>query len=188
MATRKKTGPRQQISRKLTPMQERFCHEYIKDLNATQAAIRAGYKAATAYSAGPRLLDYVGVHSLIEKLKADHKSRLKMSADEVLEEIAKLARSNVKRVFGEGGKILSPHEMDDDVAAAVESFEARMEFADDGAPPEEIRKIKMHSKLGALKILAQHHGIIGADVQVNLGAALADKLAAARKRARKGEE
>lgn len=188
MGPSRKSQPRQQISRKITPLQERFCHEYVIDLNATKAAIRAGYSAKTAFVQGPRLLDVVSVHSLISKLRDEQKARLKMSSDEVLEEIAKLARSNVKRVFGEGGKILSPHEMDDDVAAAVESFEARLEFADDGAPPEEIRKIKMHSKLGALKILAQHHGIIGADVQVNLGAALADKLAAARKRARKGEE
>lgn len=185
MTKRVKQGPRRDVQRKMTGMQERFCYEYIKDLNATQAAIRAGYAPKAAFVQGSRLLSVVSVHLLVEKLRAEQRLKMKMSADEVLEEIAKLARSNVKRVFSPDGKILSPHEMDDDAAAAVESFEARMEFADDGAPPEEIRKIKMHSKLGALKILAQHHKIIGPEVEVNLGAALADRLAAARKRARK---
>lgn len=197
MGTRKKTKPRQQISRKITPLQERFCHEYVKDFNATQAAKRAGYSAKTCFVQGPRLLDVVSVHSLIEKLRAEQVARLKMSADEVLQEVAKLARSNIKRVFAPAtpnqenpgamgrGIIMSPDEMDDDVAATVESFEARLEFAADGAPPEEIRKVKMHSKLGALKLLMQHHKLIGPEVEVNLGVALAERLAAARKRTRK---
>lgn len=187
MPTRRKTGPRQTTEKRLTPLQERFCYEYVIDYNATQAAIRAGYSKGTADTQGPRLLDNVGVHSLIERLRAEQRERLKMTADEVLEELAKIARSNIKRVFKDG-KILSPDDMPDEVAAAVESFEARLEFADDGAPPEEIRRIKMHGKIPALRILAQHHKLIGAEVEVNLGGVeLANRLAAARKRNRKGE-
>lgn len=184
MTKRKKPGPRRDVARKLTPMQERFCYEYIKDLNATQAAIRAGYSAKSAFVQGSRLLSVASVHLLTEKLRADQLKRLKMSADEVLEEVAKLARSNIKRVF-QAGVIMSPDDMEDDVAATVESFEARLEFGDDGAPPDEIRKVKMHSKLGALTLLAKHHKLIGPEVEVNLGADLANRLAAARKRARK---
>jgi phage terminase small subunit len=185
MKHRIKQGPRKKIAQKLNPRMERFCHEYIIDMNATQAAKRAGY--AHPHVQGSRLLDNVSVHSLIERLKRDQLDRLKMSADDVLVEIAKLARSTVKKVFGDKGQVLSPHEMDDDTAAAVKSFEARLEFSDDGAPPEEIRKVTMHDKLGALRIMALHHRLIGPEVEVNIGAALADKLAAARKRAR-GED
>jgi len=46
---------------KLTEKQKRFVAEYIKDYNATQAAIRAGYSEQTAYSQGNRLLKYVDI-------------------------------------------------------------------------------------------------------------------------------
>lgn len=179
---RKKKGKPKGATKKLNLQQEKFAHLYVKCLNATQAAREAGYKHP--HVQGPRLLDHVSVHLLIEKLKNEALQKIQMSREDVLVELARIARSNIKNVFNANGHIMSPDQMDEDVAAAVESFEARLEFAADGAPPEEIRKIKMHSKLGALKVLAQHHGIIGADVQVNLGAALADRLAAARKRAR----
>ena len=51
----------------LTPKQARFVEEYLVDLNATQAAIRAGYSAKTAYSQGQRLLSHVEVRRAIQK-------------------------------------------------------------------------------------------------------------------------
>ena len=56
----------------LSPKQRRFVAEYLKDCNATQAAIRAGYSKKTAHSAGPRLLGNVGVALEIEKGQAKH--------------------------------------------------------------------------------------------------------------------
>ena len=56
---------------RMTDKQARFCEEYMVDLNATQAAIRAGYSPASAKTVGPRLLENVGVQKLIAQLQAD---------------------------------------------------------------------------------------------------------------------
>ena len=56
---------------KLSARQELFCLEYIRDGNATQAAIRAGYSPKTAYSTGPRLWNNHEVRAQKDELKAD---------------------------------------------------------------------------------------------------------------------
>ena len=72
----------------LTPRQRRFAEEYILDLNATQAAIRAGFSAATANRAGSRLLSNVDIQTEVARLQTERSKRLGLSADRVLEELA----------------------------------------------------------------------------------------------------
>lgn len=76
---------------KLTPKQERFCEEYLIDLNATQAAIRAGYSEKTAYSAGQRLLRNVEIQNRIAELKAERSKRTEITQDRVVKELAAMA-------------------------------------------------------------------------------------------------
>jgi len=64
--------------------QRRFAEEYIKDLNATQAAIRAGYAEKTAESQGSRLLSHVKVSAYVRKLQAEQSERLAIDADYIL--------------------------------------------------------------------------------------------------------
>ena len=71
--------------------QRRFCEEYLIDLNATQAAIRAGYAPKTAYSQGQRLLKDVEIAETITKLKSVQSERTGITADKVLEELSKVA-------------------------------------------------------------------------------------------------
>lgn len=71
----------------LNDKQQRFVQEYIKDLNATQAAIRAGYSARTAHSQGPRLLDHVGVSRAIDQAKRERSEKTKIDAEWVLKEL-----------------------------------------------------------------------------------------------------
>ena len=170
----------------LNARQERFCHEYVKDLNATQAAKRAGYSAKTSHVIGPRLLDNVGVHLLVERLKQQINDASVMSARETLQEITRIARSSIKHAFSPTGKILSPLDMDEGAVAAISSFEVQSSFSEDGASSDEIRKIKLWDKMAALRFMAMHHKLIGPEVQINLGE-LADRLARARKRARAKE-
>jgi hypothetical protein len=56
----------------LTPKQERFAQEYLVDLNATQAAVRAGYSANSARQEGTRLLSKVSIQQAIYNLKPDN--------------------------------------------------------------------------------------------------------------------
>ena len=78
----------------LTEKQQRFCDEYLIDLNATQAAIRAGYKETTAYSMGQRLLKKVEVQNKIQQRKQDRVQRTEITQDRVLHELALIAFSN----------------------------------------------------------------------------------------------
>lgn len=74
----------------LTPKQERFVSEYLLDLNATQAAIRAGYSERTANEQGARLLAKVSVAAAIAEAQAARSERTKIDADYVLRQAVKL--------------------------------------------------------------------------------------------------
>lgn len=76
---------------KLTEKQQRFCDEYLIDLNATQAAIRAGYKKETAYSQGQRLLKNVEVQKKIAENKKNLAARVEVTQERVVEELSYIA-------------------------------------------------------------------------------------------------
>ena len=75
---------------KLTDKQRLFCAEYLKDLNKTQAAIRAGYSKRTAQQAGSRLLLNVVIDERVKKLMAEREARTLIDADWVLTGIKEL--------------------------------------------------------------------------------------------------
>ena len=75
----------------LTPKQARFVEEYLVDLNATQAAIRAGYSPKTAYSQGERLLKNVEVHRAIQEAQEARSERTGVTQDEVIQGLKKEA-------------------------------------------------------------------------------------------------
>lgn len=77
----------------LTDKQQAFCREYIKDFNATQAAIRAGYSKKTAYSQGQRLLKNVVVKVEIGRLLAEIEAVSTVEIAEIVQELRKLAFS-----------------------------------------------------------------------------------------------
>ena len=72
---------------KLNPRQSRFVEEYLIDLNATQAVIRAGYSAKTANTNGPRLMVNAGIQSAIQKAQAARSERTQITVDKVLDDI-----------------------------------------------------------------------------------------------------
>ncbi len=78
-----------EMNSKLTAKQQRFCEEYPVDLNATQAAIRAGYSERTAYSQGQRLLKHVEIQKIIELGREELSRRTGMSAAWVIDELRK---------------------------------------------------------------------------------------------------
>ena len=82
------------IVEKLNARQQRFADEYIVDLNATQAAIRAGYSERTAKEQASRLLSNVNVQHYIQKRKQERVERTEITQDMVLFELAAIAFSN----------------------------------------------------------------------------------------------
>ena len=75
----------------LTEKQKRFAEEYLVDLNATQAAIRAEYSQRTAYSMGQRLLKKVEIQSAIQRAIEVRAKRTEITQDKVVEELGKIA-------------------------------------------------------------------------------------------------
>lgn len=86
------------IAAKLAAKQQRFCDEYLIDLNATQAAIRAGYSPGTAEQAASRLLTIVKVSDEIAREMAERSKRTGINQDRVVKELAKLAFVNIADV------------------------------------------------------------------------------------------
>lgn len=76
--------------KKLTAKQARFVEEYLIDLNATQAAIRAGYSKTTAYSIGHENLSKPEIIEAVTKAAEDRAARVKIDADYVLNQSVKL--------------------------------------------------------------------------------------------------
>ncbi len=79
--------------KKLTPKQAKFVREYMIDLNATRAAIRAGYSKKTAHSSGPRLLENVDVKLAISKLTVKQVDKAELTVEKVLANIEELRQA-----------------------------------------------------------------------------------------------
>lgn len=109
----------------MTDKQARFCEEYMVDLNATQAAIRAGYSPASAKTVGPRLLENVGVQKLIAQLQAEQSRRTGVSTDRVVRELAKIAFVNAADLIDPKTASLKSDASHDDLAA-VQSVKVKM--------------------------------------------------------------
>lgn len=78
----------------LTAKQQRFCDEYLIDLNATQAAIRTGYSEKTAYSQGQRMLKNVEVRAYLdEQIERIHNEKT-ADAQEVIEYLTAVMRGD----------------------------------------------------------------------------------------------
>ncbi len=143
----------------LNERQARFVAEYLVDLNATQAAVRAGYSARTAYSAGERLLRNVEVAAAIAEAQAARGRRTEATADRVVLELARVAFGDPRRVmsWGPGGVRLRPSaELADEEAAIV------AEVGETTTKEGGSLRVKTVDKLGALRLLGQHLGMFGA--------------------------
>ena len=160
---------------------ERFCLEYVRDLNATQAAIRAGYAARNANVTGPRLRASIKVAARIAELQAQITSRLEISAELVLREAARLAFSDPRKFFNVDGSLKPITQLDDDAAAALASFESVEKLVpDEDGKTEEIRKLKLWDKPSALVMLGRHFKLFVEKIDV--GGDLAAALDRARNR------
>jgi phage terminase small subunit len=79
----------------LTPKQEQFVLEYMIDLNATQAAIRAGYKKESAYAMGHENLNKPQIRARIEELREERAEKLSIDADWVLNRLMQVSERSL---------------------------------------------------------------------------------------------
>ena len=141
---------------KLTEKQKRFVDEYLIDLNATQAAIRAGYSSKSASEQGCRLLANVNVRACVDKAMAERSKRTGINADRVLWELGKIAFVNAIDVINmDDATILSEAARDD--TAAIASVKVKIIPGEDGDGVE--REVRLADKLKALELCGKHLGM-----------------------------
>ena len=142
----------------LTPKQKRFVAEYLVDLNATAAAIRAGYSKKTAEVIGYENLRKPQIEAAINQAIQEREKRTEITQDMVLRETAKLAFFDIRKMFGKNGKPLDISELDADTAAALVGLDVQDVSDNDGDYVGYVKKYKMADKLKALELLGKHLG------------------------------
>ena len=143
----------------LNAKQEAFVNEYLIDLNATQAAIRAGYSPKTAGSQAFDLLKKPEIQVLIAARQHERQKRTEITQDRVLQELYRLAFVDVRKFFNADGSPKKIHELDDDAAAALNGFEVNDIMAGD-VHIGETKKFKLVEKKGAIELLMRHMGML----------------------------
>ena len=149
------------MARELSEKQKRFIEEYLVDLNAAQAAIRAGYSPKTAKEIGCENLTKPNISSAIAEAMAERAKRTEIDQDRVVLEIARLAFSDVRKLF-DGTRLKRMDEIDDATAAAISSVKVSTRQVGEGEV-EHIAEIKFWPKTTALEQAGKHIGLFGAD-------------------------
>lgn len=168
---------------KLTAKQQRFCDEYLIDLNATQAAIRAGYSKKTANEQGARLLVNVSIQKKIFELQKEREKRTEITQDSVLHELALIAfakASDYARVAEKDAMV----EVDGNMVPVLDEDGNQVKYRtvepiltdelteDQKKAIAVIKKgrdgfeIKPYSKIQALELLGKHLGMFTEKVEV----------------------
>lgn len=154
----------------LNAKQTKFVNEYLKDLNASQAAIRAGYSKNTSRSIANKLMTNADIQAEISRKMDKRAARTEITADRVLLELSRLAFLDVRKAFNKDGSLKAIHELDDDTAAAV----AGMDITEFGGDEQSgvVKKIKLSDKKGALELVMRHLGMNTTPVNADLDSEL----------------
>lgn len=147
----------------LTDKQQRFVEEYMVDLNATQAAIRAGYSRDTAKDIGCENLAKPNIQEAIQKRKQDLSESTGITAERVLAEYAKIAFADVRNILTVDGGLKDTHEWDDETAGAVAGVKVFEVYGPEGEKLGTNKEIKLNDKLRALDSLGKHIGLFEKD-------------------------
>lgn len=143
------------MAKGLTKKQELFVSAYIVSLNATKAAIAAGYSEKRAAVAGAELVRNRKVSELIAKKTQKVCEKFDVSAEKVLQEISKLAFFDPRKLFNADGSPKGIHELDDETAAAVAGLDVS-EIYNDKGPIGLLKKYKLADKGQNLERLGRY--------------------------------
>lgn len=142
----------------LTDKQEMFCREYLIDLNATQAAIRAGYSEKTANRTGSENLSKPDIAQRIIDLKSERNERVEVNADYVLRRLVEIDEMDVLDILKDDGGLKMVHEWPKvwrttlsglDILTTVTNF-------DETTMENILKKIKWPDKVKNLELLGKH--------------------------------
>lgn len=153
----------------LNAKQSAFVSEYLVDLNATQAAIRAGYSEKTAYSIGHENLSKPDIAAAIAAAQQERAKANGITVERVLREVSRLAFSDVRKAFDESGNLKLPQDIDDDTAAALAGIDTVTTSVAGSESPLSLvtKKIKVFDKGAALTLAMRHLGMFNDKVTVD---------------------
>ena len=165
--------------RSITNQQARFVEYYVQSLNATQAAIKAGYSAKTAHVLGYQLLQNPLVSAAISQVSEKRSQNIGLTTERLLQEAMRLAFFDIRKLVDGDGNPIPIQQLDDDTAAAIQGLELATEKSrDDDGNVTVVRKYKIADKNSAIERLFKHKGLFKADNdQSNPGNAMAQMLA-----------
>jgi len=145
----------------MTPKQKRFVDEYLIDLNATQAAIRAGYAESSASDIGRQLLRKTPVASEIALRQTQIETKAIVTREEVLRELRAIGMADIRKIYDADGNLKPIGDLDDETAAAIAGVETVTEVSGRGEDREVsiVRKVKRFDKNKALELLGRHLGL-----------------------------
>lgn len=144
----------------MTKKQKRFVEEYLIDLNATQAAIRAGYSPDTAGSIGAENLKKPEIKSRIDKAMAERSRRTGINQDRVLLELARIGFAKITDVVDPDTAKIKTDASEDDLAC-IQSIKIKPnEFGTE-------REVRLYDKKSALVDLGKHLGMFKDKIDLN---------------------
>ncbi len=145
----------------LTARQQRFVAEYLVDLNATQAAIRAGYSARNADKIGSQLLGKTGISAEIARAKEARNARTGIDADWVLRRLAQDATADLAEIYADNGGLKPvkewPMAWRTGLVVGVETVQERYGADAEGNPVfATVRKVKLLDRSRLLEMIGKH--------------------------------
>lgn len=160
---RSKSATKKSAKRDFTPKQKLFVQEYLKDMNATQAYIRAGYRVSqkVAEAAGPRMLGNVKVFDAVHRVLENRLKQLEINNSNVLQEIARAAFANVldyvKINTVDGTASIDLSNLTREQAAAIQeiTYDEGVIAGKNGLKPARV-KFRLVNKLAALELLGKY--------------------------------
>lgn len=160
-----------------------FVREYLIDMNATNAAIRAGYSPSMAKDMGIALRKVPLVRDAIERAMAERAKRVGLTADRVLDLLGRMAFGNPKSVLNEDGSVKSPHELDDDDAMMIAGVKTRkiveLNHETGKMHQAEIQEVRLVDRVAVMALAMRHLGMNNDKITLDVGGTLAEQLEAA---------
>lgn len=153
---------------KLSPKQRLFVAEYLIDLNATKAAIRAGYSVKAACAIGNENLRKPMIAAAIAEAQRKRELKTGITQERVLRELARIAFFDIRTLYNEDGTLKRPTELNDDAAAVlagidVVEMQASAAIGEDGeiaTLPMFTKKARVFDKGAALSLAMRHLGML----------------------------
>ena len=139
----------------LNRRQALFVAEYLKDLNASAAARRAGYSEKSAFRSGVQNMQKSAITDAIAAAMKERAERVQITADRVLIELGRLAFLDIRKAFNADGSLKPIHELDDDTAAAIAGIEVSETSGGDWSAGT-LKKIKLSDKRASLELCGRH--------------------------------